>query len=203
MRMDSGGGSNSSGVGLVLWLLPFALSAEAAFAGQVHGPGHVVHAPVIGTFVMHHLLLLAVLGRDLLPGLVLLLLHTVRHVLSVPCLLTLLTLAITVILSTSSSEPRRKLELPLQAIDGGGHCNDFVIIRRSGSQSAFRMKVIELGLGHSHKGLVGQGRKIPVKVLVLVHPVDVALEVVAWDNLIGQEEDPKWFVDGCTASNNL
>ncbi len=189
-------------MGLVLGLLPFALSVKAAFAGRVHGPGHVVHAPVIGAFVMHLLLLLAVLGRELLPGLVLLLLHTVRGVLLVPCFLTLLGLAITILLATSSGKLGGKLELPLQAIDGGGHGNDLVIIRRCGSPSAFRTEVIELGLHHSHEGLVGQGCEFPVKV-VLVHPVDVTLEMVAWDNLIGREEDPNWVVNGCTTSNNL
>jgi hypothetical protein len=82
-----------------------------------------------------------------------------------------------------------KLELPLQAIDGRGHGNDLVITRRSGSPSAFCTKVIELGLCHSHKGLVGEGCEFPVEV-VLVHPVDLTLEMVARDNLIGQEEDP-------------
>ncbi len=173
MWVDGGGGSNSGGVGLVLGLLPLALVAKVAFAGRVHGSGHVGHAPVIGTFVMHLLLLLAVFGRDFLPRLVLLLFHTIRLVLLGPRLLTLLLgLAITILLATSSGELGRKLELPLQAIDGGGHGNDFIIIRRSGSPSTFCAKVIELRLGHSHEGLVCQGCEFPVEV-VLVHPVDV------------------------------
>jgi hypothetical protein len=165
----------------------------------VHGPGHVLHAPVVRTLVVHLLFLLAFLGRNLLPSLIFLLLQAIRYVLLVPCLLTLLWLA--VVLTSCSGELGRKLELPLQGIKDGGHGDDLVIVRRFGSPGAFGAKVVELGLGHSHKGLVGQGRELPVEV-VFVHPVDVTLEVVARDDLVGQEEDPNWVVNSGAASNN-
>ncbi len=155
---------------------------------------------MVRTLVVHLLLLLAFLGRSLLPSLILLLLHTIRRVLLVPRLLTLLWLA--VVLTSCSGKLRRKLELPLQGIEGGGHGNNLVIVGRFGSPGALGAKVVELGLGHSHKGHLGQGCKLPIKV-VFVHPVDITLEVVARDDLVGQEEDPDWVVDGGAASNNL
>ena len=85
------------------------------------------------------------------------------------------------------------MSCPFQGIEGSGHGNDLVIVGRFGSPGALGAKVVELGLGHSHEGLVGQGHELPVEV-VFMHPVDVTLEVVARDNLVGQDEDPDWVV---------
>jgi hypothetical protein len=123
---------------------------------------------MVRTLVVHPLLLLTFLGRNLLPSLIFLLLHAIRCVLLAPCLLTLLWLA--VVLASCSSKLGRKLELPLQGIEGSGHGDDLVIVRRFGSPGALGAKVVEFGLGHSHEGLVSQGYKLPVEV-VLMHPL--------------------------------
>ncbi len=100
----------------------------------MHGPGHVAHAAVVRTLGVHLLLFLAFLGRNLLPSsLIFLLLHAIRHVLLVPCLLTLLWLA--VVLASCSGKLGRKLELLLQGIEGGGHGDDLVIVTFPGSAS--------------------------------------------------------------------
>ena len=61
--------------------------AQAALRGEMHAPRHVMFTPV-ERLLAHFLgLLVTVLGRDLLPSLVLLLPGLVAHVLLVPRLL--------------------------------------------------------------------------------------------------------------------
>ena len=45
---------------------------------------------------------------------------------------------------------------------------------------------------------MSQRGKLAVEV-VFVHPVYVGLEVEAWDDLVGSEEDANWVVNGSTS----
>ncbi len=58
----------------------------------MHGPSHVVFAPVVGTFVMLLFMLFPILWRNFLPGFVLFLLDMIALVLFVLVFLTLLLL---------------------------------------------------------------------------------------------------------------
>ncbi len=69
------------------FLLLLALHAEAAFSGQMHAPHNVMHAPMVRMLAHFFGFLVAVLGRDFFPHLILLLPVLVTPVLLVARLL--------------------------------------------------------------------------------------------------------------------
>jgi hypothetical protein len=78
------------------------LFAKLAFQWLVDGPRHVVHTPIEGKFAVLLGLWVAILGRDLLPGLILLLLFLVGRVLLVFSLAFLLLTSVLLVVASPS-----------------------------------------------------------------------------------------------------
>ena len=127
MRVGGRGGSSGIGGGVAsnCWqLLLLALIAQAALGGEMHAPHHVMFTPV--EHVPAHLLglLVTVLGRDLLPCLVLFLPGLVTPVFLVPPLLVVVEGVFEVLVG---------LKMPIEGIDLGNHGNNLLAVRRFGA----------------------------------------------------------------------
>jgi hypothetical protein len=131
--------SKGSGVGnrlLRLFLLVFlVLLAQEAVGGLVHGPRHVVLTPVVCVFDHFFLALLTNLLWLFLPGFILLLFPSVVNVLLVLLLVLLDALFLSFI--CNSAEFGVQLELDLERVKGGSHCNNLLVIWRFGSPESF------------------------------------------------------------------
>jgi hypothetical protein len=112
----------------------------------MHAPSHVVHAPMVTVFA--HLLgfLVAILWRDLLPCLILLLPVLVTPVLLVACLLVVVEGIFKMFVS---------LEVSLESFDLGGHGNDLLVVKRPGASLSLLLEVIELAHGIGHESFIG------------------------------------------------
>jgi hypothetical protein len=141
--------------------------------------------------VLVHLLglLVAVLGGDLLPRLVLLLPGLILPVLLVPRLHVIVEGVFEILVG---------LEITFESIDLGGHGNNLLVVRRFGAPLPLLPEPIILAHGGGHEGLVSEIDELAVKVVVVVAP-DVRLEVVAGDNMIGFKDKPDRVVDAGTA----
>ena len=139
LRVGNGGGGCSDGCGVGHdGCLLYALQAKAALGGKMHAPSHVVHAPMVSMFA--HLLgfLVAVLGRDLLPRLILLLPVLVTPVLLVVRLL---------VVVEGIFEMFVGLEVFLESFNLGGYGNDLLVVGRPGAPLSLLLEVTELAHG--------------------------------------------------------
>ncbi len=96
----------------------------------MHGPRHVVLAPMVGTFIMLLFVLFPILWRNFLPGFVFLLLDSIAFILFVLVFLTLLLFVSFVCLG---GQLGRQLELSFELVDGGCHGHDFIVVDGLGS----------------------------------------------------------------------
>ncbi len=87
--------------------------------------------------------LLPLLWRDFFPRLVLFLLDSIRRVLFILGFLTLL-LFVLVSLCSNCCKLGQELELPFELVDGGSHCDGFVVVEGLSSPHALVALVIEL-----------------------------------------------------------
>jgi hypothetical protein len=121
-------------------------------------------------------------------------------------LLVLLPLGLVVALLVSficnGAELGVQLELALKHIDGGGHCHNLLIVLGFGSPDSLCLEQVKLVLGGCHKGLVGDGRELAIKVVLLLL-IDVGPEVVAGDHKVSPKEDANGVVNSCAPGNQL
>ncbi len=68
------------------------------------------------------------------------------------------------------------------------------------TQESLGFKPVKLALCRGHKGLVGDGGKFAIKV-ILVLKADVCLEDVAGNHNVSLEKDSNGVVDGCAPGN--
>ena len=150
----------------------------------MHAPCHVMFKPM--ERVLAHLLglLVTILGRDLLPCLVLLLPGLVASVLFVPRLLIIVEGVFEILVS---------LKMPFEGIDLNGHGNNLLVVRRFGAPLPLLPEPIILAQSRGHEGFVSEIDELAVKVVVVVVP-DVHLEVVAGEDLIGFKMEPNRVV---------
>jgi hypothetical protein len=131
--------SKGSGVGnclLRLLLLIFlVLLTQEAVSGLVYHPCHVVFTPVVSVLAYFFLALLTALWWLFLPGFILLLFPSVVSFLLVLLLVLLVTLFLSFI--CNSAEFGVQLELALECVKGGGHCNNLLVIWGFGSPESF------------------------------------------------------------------
>ena len=159
MRVDNRGGSSGIGgrVASNGWrLLLLVLIARAALGGEMHAPRHVMFTPV--ELVLAHLLgllVVTVLGRDLLPCLVLLLPDLVAPVYLVPSLLVIIEGVFEILVG---------LKAPFS------HGNNLFTVRRFGAPLSSLPEPIILAQGGCHEGLVSEIDVLAVKVVVVVAP---------------------------------
>ncbi len=152
------GGSSSIGSGVASngWrLFLLALIAQAALGGEMHAPCHVMFTPV--ERVLAHLLglLVTILGRDLLPHLVLLLPGLVAPVYLAPSLLVIVAGFFEVLVG---------LKMPF------GHGNNLFFVRRIDAPLSSLTEPIILAQGKCHEGLVSAIDELAVKVVIIVAP---------------------------------
>jgi hypothetical protein len=111
------------------------LLAQEAVDGLVHGPCHVVLTSVVLVFAHFSLKLLTVLWRLYFPDFILLLFPLVVSILLVLLLVLLVTLFLSFI--CNSTEVGVQLELALECVEGGSHCNNPLIVWGFGSLESF------------------------------------------------------------------
>ncbi len=159
MRVGDRGGSSGIGGGVASndWrLLLLALIAQAALGGEMHAPRHVMFTPV--ERVLAHLLgllVVTILGRDLLPHLVLLLPGLVAPVYLAPSLLVIVEGVFEIIVG---------LKKPF------GHGNNLFVVRRFEVPLSSLTEPIILAQGGCHEGLVSEIDELAVKVVIVVAP---------------------------------
>ncbi len=95
-------------------------------------------------------------------------------------------------------------EIPFEGegFDLDGHGNNLLVIRRLGAPLSLLLEPIILEHGGGHEGFVGETDELAIKVVVVV-ALDVRLEVVATNDMIGFEEEPNRVVDVGTVSEQL
>jgi len=159
----------------------------------MHAPRHLMFTPV--ERVLAHLLglLVTVLGRDLLPFLILLLPGLVTPVLFVPHLL---------IIVEGIFEMLVGLKIPFEGVDLSGLGNNLLVVRRFGAPLPLLPEPIILAQSRGHEGFVSEIDEFAVKVVVVVAP-DVRLEVVAGDGVIVFEKEPDRVIGAGTAGKQL
>ncbi len=111
------------------------LLAQETVGGLVHGPRHVVLTPVVRVLARFFLALLPVLQRLFLPGFILLLFLLIVSILLV--LLFVLLVALVLSFICNSAEFGVQLELAFERVEGGGHCNNLLVIWGLGSPESF------------------------------------------------------------------
>ena len=153
----------------------------------------MMFTPVERVLAHLHGLLVTVLGRDLLPCLVLLLPGLVTPVLFVPRLIIIVEAAFEILVG---------LRMPYEGIDLSGHGNNLLLVRRFGTPLPLLPELIILAQSRGHEGFVSEIDELAIKVVVVVAP-DVHLEVVAGDDVIGFEKEPDRVIDAGTAGKQL
>jgi hypothetical protein len=126
--------------------------AQAALGGEMHAPRHVMFTPVERVLAHFLGLLVTVLGRDLLPRLVLLLPGLVAPDL-VPSLLVIVEGVFEILVS---------LKMPF------GHGKNLFVVRRFGAPLSSLTEPIILAQGGCHEGLVSEIDELAVKVVIVV-----------------------------------
>jgi len=159
----------------------------------MHAPCHVIFTPVEHVLALLLGFLITVLGRDLLPCLVLLLPGLIA-----PVLLVLRCLVIV----EGIFERLVSFEMPFEGFKLGGHGNNLLVIRIFGAPLSLLSEPIILAHGGGHEGFVGETDELAVKVVIVV-VLDLRLEVVATNAMIGFEEEPNRVIDAGTASEQL
>jgi hypothetical protein len=134
-RGNGGSGSNSGrvvflGLLLLLFLVLLALHAMGRFVGSPH---HVVLTPVVSVLPNLFLLLFIVCWWLFHPRLILLLFTLIECVLLV-FLLPALVAALFVSIVCNGAEHGIQLKLALESVESSGHCQNFLVVRRFGSQ---------------------------------------------------------------------
>jgi hypothetical protein len=165
----------------------------------VNSPRHVVLTPVVSVFADLFLVLFTILLGLFHPSLILLLFTPVRCILLV---LLLLVLVVALFLSfvCNCTELGVQLQLALERAEGGSHCHNLFVIWGFCPPGPFCFKPVKLALCRGHEGLMGEGGKFAIKV-ILVLMADVHLEVVAGNHKVSFEKDADGVVNGCALDN--
>jgi hypothetical protein len=188
-------------------LLVGVLIAESAELFLVVAPCHVVLALTPGMSLDLLLMSFSFLGRCLLPVLIFLLLLLVSVVLLV---LLFLVVSSTLLLASFPFvifgyccllEVGSQLESAPESGKFCLHCHDLVFVRRLSSPCSFLLQQVEFIGGQHDEFFVHEG-ECPISVGILL-VLDVASEIVAWDDHVCREEDVDKIVNCCTAGNDL
>jgi hypothetical protein len=119
----------------LLLLFFLVLFAQQAVGGLVYRPCHAVFTPVVRLLAHFFLALLTILWRLFLPGFILLLFPPLVSILLILLLVPLVALFLSFI--CNSAEFGVQLELALERVKGGSHCNNLLIIWGFGSPESF------------------------------------------------------------------
>ena len=197
----------SNGVAASIGHTSCSLLADVAVIGLVPPPRHVVVAPVEDTVFGTHFLLLrfAILGGNLLPCLILLLILFVGGILLV-AILGLLVLLVVAPLSVTFLgggllQVGAEGELTLQGSQLSLHGNDAFLVKRLCTPSAFLLEQVVLVGGKQDQFIVRNDEGAIGVCLVLAF--DVLAKVGARDGSIGAEQDVNWIVDQISSCDDL
>ena len=169
----------------------------------MNGPRHVVLTPVVSVFAHFFLTLFTILWRLFLPSFILFLFPLVRSILLV---LLLLVLVVALFLSfiCNGAELGVQLQLALERIEGSGHCHNHFVVSGFCSPESLDFEPIKLVLCRGHEGLVGDGGKFTIKVILVLMP-NVHLEVMAEDHKhkVSLKNDADGVVNSWAPGNQL
>jgi len=192
-------------------LLSRAFHAFLALLFFMTAPAHVMLAPIVGAIFDFLFEGLAVLGRDTLPFLVLLLLAFVCRIFLILFLAALVTLFLIILLPTSLGtlvvatccglELGAQSELTFESRELRLHRNDFLFFERvSAPLSSLHEQVVLVG-GEKDELFMGEGSRSVGLLIRFV--LDVQSKKGARDHGVGSEKDVNRIVDSCAACDNL
>jgi hypothetical protein len=173
---------------------------QEAVGRLVDGPRHVVLTPMVSVFADLLLMFLMVLWWLFLPSLILLMFRLIELVLLVLLLLVLVVALVLLSFVCNGAEFGVQLEVALERIKGGGHCPNCFAVWGFSSPESFLFKPVKLVLCRDHEGLMGDGGKFAIEV-ILVLMVDVHLEVMAGNHKVSFKKDANGVVNGCAPGN--
>jgi hypothetical protein len=197
------GSSKGSDIGL-LWLLLLiflVLFAQQEFSGLVNCPHYVVLTPVLSVFAHLFLMLFIVFWLLFLPSLILFLSLLVRCTLLV-LLFLILVFALFLSIICNCAELGVQLEMVLERIEGGGHRHNLFVVWRFCPPESLGIKPVKLALCRGHEGLMGDGGKFDIEVILMLMAV-VCLEVMVENHKVSLKKDADGVVNGRVPGNQL
>ncbi len=93
-------------------------------------------------------------------------------------------------------------EVSLEGIECSRHGHDLFIVRGFFSQNLLSLEVVTLAVGKDHEGLMGHSCEFLIEPAIIL-AADVLLEVVAWNDKIGIEQEPDRVVGSSTTGQLL